>query len=159
MSERRKQIWQSYFWSLGIAAFISLGFLPVLVSVKAGWFVAILMALVATFVFGTSFFLLSFIRAAVRHRSFLLNLLVQTVLMVLAVVVPSAIVTWISIAVLGKLPPFDPSIAGLYLKFVKPSYVLGNVQITGPGVIIIGVVLGLIINAGFSRWAVQSLDM
>lgn len=147
MSERKKQLWSAYFWSLGIAGAISLTFLPTLRS--SGWLNAITMSLIATFAFGTGFFLLGAIREIVRFPTFLLNLGAQTLLLALTLIIPTLLVSWVAIATLNKTSLLNPDVLHAVRHNINPNLVISTLNLTVGDALIIGALISLVINTSF----------
>ena len=143
MTEEKKQIWGSYAVSLAIAYGIGLFFIPIFYFTPQPLSLATLAIILVTagFVFGTAFFLLGAIRASIRLPSFGLNLIVQTFLLALTVIVSSLIVAWTAIAAGNSVSPFDRRVTDSLLStFLRESmtFYLGA-----------GVVVAFLINAVF----------
>ena len=157
MSERRKQLWASYCWSLGIAGVISLIGFPTLVQ-AGGWGNGILMSAVATLAFGSAFFLLGAFREIVRLPTFLVNLAAQTVLLAVTLIVPTILVAWITVSTQAKVSPFNADVVRAVFNlhnvtdpFAKLETMSGQriLSLNGVAVLAFGALLSLVINTGF----------
>ncbi len=87
------------------------------------------MAVVATLAFGTGFYLIGAIREMVRFRTFLVNLVAQTLLLAMAILIPSVIVSWVAIAASARASMADPKVIHAMLSFFARSGPTATIRI------------------------------
>jgi adenylate cyclase len=109
------------------------------------------MAILATFAFGTCFFLLGALREIVRLPTFLLNLIVQTVLLAVTILIPSIFVMLMAIAIQNHRSLFDKNVVRALLDLFSPAHAMATVQISISGGIALAIsgLLSLLINVTF----------
>lgn len=135
VQQRRKELLNDYLMSLTISFVIAMLVTPLVARFKMN---PLIFTPLSTILFGTSFFLLSTVRGRIRLRSFILNLLAQTMLMMGTILV--CFYAIVCFAYASQRSPNDPNIlvVGLYI-LVSPQF---RMYIVG------GFLLAAIINAG-----------
>ncbi len=108
-------------------------------TVHLGVWRALAMSAIAGFLFGTGFFLLGTITSRIRVRSFALNLLVQTLLTTLTVLVTGVLTVWTAMAVLSGISPFNRGLIEVGLEYMRPGI---SVPIVLAGTAIAGMING-----------------
>jgi adenylate cyclase len=113
---RRLDLLGEYLTSLGIAFCIALTMIPALLRNVP---VSVLFVVPgSTFLYGTAFFLLGVIRSRIRIGSFILNIIVQTILMGATVFICYLAIVWFFASVGNHVRAFSPDVWSAVLSFV-----------------------------------------
>jgi len=109
VTEAKRQLFHEYYGSLFIA-FVIAG-----ISMIPFWFAfgplnALMVAIFSALVFGNSFFVLGLVHSRIRMKRFAHNVLVQTGLTLLTLLICLTAVLWIAQALGHRLSPFHPQV-------------------------------------------------
>lgn len=122
---------------LAIAYVISAGNVPFFFSLGLPSVLA--MFAVSGFVFGTTFYFLALISKRIRMRSFLIQILVRTLLAAFNLIVSMSVVTVVAAAMFSHVPVNNPQLYRQLLAWVDPRLTLGAV--------LLGLFLTFIVNS------------
>lgn len=131
------KIKEDYRRSLAIAYLVSAFNTPFFL--RLGFVACLVMFMVSGFVFGTTFYFLQLISKRIRMRSFAVQVVVQTLLIGINIVVSMCIVGIVGAAAFSGVSVFNPELYRQLVRMIQPGMAAGAIGL--------GLLLALIINS------------